>query len=55
MAMRGRLMAYCKGFPGAREIRQQLTKVECLAHVEDIAAASLQSAQLQEEQHAPAP
>jgi len=52
MAMRGRLMAYCKGFPGAREIRQQLTKVESLSHVGDIAAASLQSAQLQEEQHA---
>lgn len=41
MAMRGRLLAYCKGFPGAKEIRQQLAKVESLSHVEDIAAIGL--------------
>jgi len=41
MAMRARLMAYCKGFPGAKELRQRLCKVESVANVEDIAAKSL--------------
>lgn len=41
MAMRARLMAYCKGFSGAKELRQKLCKVESVAQVEDIAAASL--------------
>ena len=41
MAMRARLMAYCKGFPGAKELRQRLCKVESVAHVEDIAAESM--------------
>jgi len=44
MAMRSRLMAYCKGFPGAKELRQKLCKVESVAHVEDIAAQSLHAA-----------
>ena len=41
MAMRGRLLAYCKGFAGAKELRQLLAKVESLSHVEDIAALGL--------------
>ena len=41
MAMRARLMAYCKGFPGAKELRQKLCKVESVAQVEAIAEASL--------------
>ena len=41
MAMRSRLMAYCKGFPGAKDLRQKLAKVESVAAVEDIAAWSL--------------
>ncbi|MFZ9937770.1 MAG: tRNA dihydrouridine synthase DusB [Luteolibacter sp.] len=40
-AMRSRLMAYCKGFPGARELRQQLCHVTSLAAVEDLADWSL--------------
>lgn len=44
MAMRARLMAYCKGFPGAKELRQRLCRVESVAEVEDIAAASLGAA-----------
>jgi tRNA-dihydrouridine synthase B len=40
-AMRSRLMAYCKGFPGARELRQRLCRVSSVAEVEDLAAASL--------------
>lgn len=44
MAMRSRLMAYCKGFPGAKELRQKLCKVESVAEVEDVAAASLGAA-----------
>lgn len=42
MAMRSRLMAYCKGFPGAKELRQRLAKVESVAQVEEIAAWSLE-------------
>jgi len=41
MAMRSRLMAYCKGFPGARELRQRLCRVESVAEVEEIAAESV--------------
>ncbi len=44
MAMRSRLMAYCKGFPGAKELRQQLCKVASVAEVEDLAAASIERA-----------
>ena len=40
-AMRSRLMAYCKGFPGAKELRQKLCQVSSLAQVEDLAAISL--------------
>jgi tRNA-dihydrouridine synthase B len=40
-AMRSRLMAYCKGFPGARELRQKLCHVSSVAAVEDLAAWSL--------------
>ncbi|MFM2170962.1 MAG: tRNA dihydrouridine synthase DusB [Verrucomicrobiota bacterium] len=41
MAMRGRLLAYCKGFAGAKELRQLLAKVESVTQVEDIAAIGL--------------
>ena len=44
MAMRSRLMAYCKGFPGAKELRQRLCKVESVAEVEEIAGWSLERA-----------
>jgi len=37
MSMRSRLIAYCKGFPGARELRPRLTRVESIAEVEDMA------------------
>jgi tRNA-dihydrouridine synthase B len=40
-AMRSRLMAYCKGFPGAKELRQKLCQVSSIAEVEDLAALSL--------------
>ena len=39
-AMRSRLMSYCKGFPGARELRQRLCHVTSIAEVEDLAAVS---------------
>jgi tRNA-dihydrouridine synthase B len=39
--MRSRLMAYCKGFPGARELRQKLCHVASIGEVEDIAATSI--------------
>jgi tRNA-dihydrouridine synthase B len=40
-AMRSRLMAYCKGFPGAKDLRQKLCQVASIAEVEDLAAFSL--------------
>jgi len=40
-AMRSRLMAYCKGFPGAKDLRQKLCHVSSVAAVEDLAAFSL--------------
>ncbi len=45
-AMRSRLMAYCKGFPGAKELRQRLCQVTSLMEVEDLAAASLGAVEL---------
>lgn len=43
-SMRSRLMAYCKGFPGARELRQKLCHVLSVSELEDIASASLHGA-----------
>jgi len=40
-AMRARLAAYCKGFPGARHLRPLVTRVVSVAEVEAIAAQSL--------------
>ena len=45
-AMRSRLMAYCKGFPGAKELRQRLCHVGSVAEVEDLAAFSLSRMEL---------
>jgi tRNA-dihydrouridine synthase B len=42
-AMRSRLMAYCKGFPGAKDLRQRLCQVSSVTEVEDLAAWSLTS------------
>lgn len=42
--MRSRLMAYSKGFPGARDIRIRLTQVTSLAELEDIAGESMATA-----------
>jgi tRNA-dihydrouridine synthase B len=47
-AMRSRLMAYCKGFPGAKELRQKLCHVSSVAEVEDLAGASLAKVELAE-------
>jgi len=43
-SMRSRLMNYCKGFPGAKELRQRLCHVVSVAEVEELAAISLQQA-----------
>ncbi len=45
-AMRSRLMAYCKGFPGARELRQKLCHVSSILEVEDLAAFSISRLEL---------
>jgi tRNA-dihydrouridine synthase B len=37
-AMRSRLMAYCKGFPGAKGLRQSLCHVAAVSEVEELAA-----------------
>jgi tRNA-dihydrouridine synthase B len=47
-AMRSRLMAYCKGFPGARELRQRLCHVSSVAEVEHLAAFSVARAEVAE-------
>jgi tRNA-dihydrouridine synthase B len=47
-AMRSRLMAYCKGFPGAKELRQKLCHVGSVGEVEDLAAFSIGRADLAE-------
>ena len=39
-AMRSRLMTYCKGFPGAKDLRKQLSQVLSVADVEAIASNS---------------
>jgi len=44
-AMRSRLMAYCKGFPGAKELRGKLCHVGSVAQVEDLAAFSISKAE----------
>lgn len=41
-SMRSRLMNYCKGFPGAKDLRQRLCHVVSVTEVEDLAAISLQ-------------
>ncbi len=41
MAMRSRLMTYCKSFPGAKQLRQKLASVTSVAEVEALAATSL--------------
>jgi tRNA-dihydrouridine synthase B len=41
IAMRSRLIAYCKGFPGAKELRQRLCQVTTVMEVEDLAASSI--------------
>lgn len=40
-SMRSRLMAYCKGFPGARELRQQLCHVVAVGEIEEMAQLCL--------------
>jgi tRNA-dihydrouridine synthase B len=45
-AMRSRLMAYCKGFPGAKELRGKLCQVASISEVEDLAALSLSKVEL---------
>jgi tRNA-dihydrouridine synthase B len=48
-AMRARLAAYCKGFPGARHLRPLVTKVTSVAEVEAIATQALaECAELEE-------
>ena len=50
-AMRSRLMAYCKGFPGARELRQKLCHVSSVTAIEDLAAWSLSRLEILEIEH----
>jgi tRNA-dihydrouridine synthase B len=47
-SMRSRLMAYCKGFPRAKELRQKLCHVTSAAEIEDLAASSIAQAEMAE-------
>lgn len=42
-SMRSRLMNYCKGFPGAKDLRQRLCHVVSVAEVEDLASECITS------------
>ena len=44
IGMRSRLMAYCKGFPGAKELRQRLCQVTSVTQVEELAEFSISRA-----------
>jgi tRNA-dihydrouridine synthase B len=41
MAMRSRLMAYSKGFPGSKALRKDLSQIESVAQLEDLASQHL--------------
>ena len=45
-AMRSRLMSYCKGFPGAKELRQRICQVSSVAEIEDLAVFSMSQMEL---------
>ncbi len=47
-AMRSRLMAYCKGFPGAKDLRQRRCHVSSVTEVEALAEISLGTIELAE-------
>lgn len=47
-AMRSRLMAYCKGFPGAKDLRGKLCRVSSIGEVEELAALSLNQVEFAE-------
>ncbi len=42
LAMRSRLMTYCKGFPGAKPLRRRLSTVASLMEIEEIAAGHME-------------
>ena len=42
-SMRSRLMAYCKGFPGAKGLRQRLCQVTSLSEVEQLATQNCEA------------
>jgi len=44
IGMRSRLMAYCKGFPGAKELRQRICQVTTVSEVEALAEFSIAQA-----------
>ncbi len=46
IGMRSRLMAYCKGFPGAKGLRQKLCHLSSVSEVEDLAAISISQAEI---------
>lgn len=45
-AMRSRLMSYCKGFPGAKELRQRICQVSSVTEIEDLAVFSMSQLEL---------
>ncbi len=47
-AMRSRLMSYCKGFPGAKDLRQKICHVASVAEIEGLAAFSIGQAEVAE-------
>ena len=48
-SMRTRLMAYCRGFPGAKDLRQKLCHVASLGEIQDLAVGSIALGQREQE------
>jgi hypothetical protein len=46
-SMRARLMAYSKGFPNSKALREKFQHVSSLAEIEEIAAGHMELAELQ--------
>jgi tRNA-dihydrouridine synthase B len=45
LAMRSRLMTYCKGFPGAKPLRRRLSTIASLMEIEEVAAEHMEHLQ----------
>jgi tRNA-dihydrouridine synthase B len=52
MSLRSRFMAYTKGIPGGKHLRQRFSHVSSVRELEDIAAAHLEGRLFEPDEHA---